>query len=185
VTPTARSMKYFRDRGFIVANVEKILHMPGRPFGNRRDAFGFGDLLIAKPDWGAALIQVTSSDHVSHRVNKIQRGLAQDLTDQKDVDEAHAANENADVWLAAGCRIFVMGWAKRGARNCPKIWTPRIVELTYIYAHELPRKSLCVSSSERRSVRDTPARARRVKPAVRRPSRISARRKGANRDARN
>ena len=71
MTPSARSTQYPLKLGFIVAPVEKVIHMPTAPFPFKRDAFGFGDLLIARPGFGAALVQVTDSTHVSHRVKKI------------------------------------------------------------------------------------------------------------------
>ena len=123
MTPTQRSTHYLRKQGFIVCRVEQTLHMPGRPWGNKKDAFGFRDLL-AMSDEGIALVQVTSSDHVSHRVNKI-RGVPTDLNDPKAVREAIDIAVNARAWQRAGGKIFVHGWAKRGPRGKRKVWTLR------------------------------------------------------------
>jgi hypothetical protein len=123
VSPTSRSLKHLRDNGFIATKVEQVLHMPGRPFPMKRDAFGFGDLLIAgPPGYGAGLVQVTDSSSITHRIKKIQ-GIAKDLTDEKQVKEAIAANENAIKWLTSGNHIMVHGWAKRGPRGKRKRWT--------------------------------------------------------------
>jgi len=119
--PSERSTKYLRDQGFIVANVEKWIPIPGKKFKVTKDAFGFADLLIAKPDFGAALVQVTDSSSIPHRVKKIL-GIAHDLTDEKQVADAIKAAVNADTWLRAGQRIFVQGWAKRGPRGEKKRW---------------------------------------------------------------
>ena len=115
-------MQYFRNNGFIVARVEQMLHIPGAPFPRKIDAFGFGDLLIAKPGFGAALVQVTSSDHISHRVNKIN-GIPEDPRDEKSRNEAELAHHYSRIWLRSGNRVFVHGWAKRGARGKRKKWT--------------------------------------------------------------
>src|SRR5271155_4458070 len=136
MTPTARSMKYFRDRGCIVAGVEKTLHMPGRPFPMKRDAFGFGDLLVAVAgQQGIALVQVTDISSMSARRNKITHGIAKELDEPKRVAEAQAAQENARHWIGAGGRILLHGWGKRGARGKKKLWTLRREEITYIYPH--------------------------------------------------
>lgn len=129
MTPSARSVKHLRDRGFIVAPVEQIVHMPGRPFSNKRDAFGFGDLLIARPEFGAALVQVTSATNVSHRIDKIL-GVPEDASDPKSVETAKLVRANAETWIRSGNRLFVHGWAKKGPRGERKRWTLSERELT-------------------------------------------------------
>lgn len=128
LTPSARSTQWLRKNGFIVAKVEQIIHMPNAPFPLKRDAFYFGDLLIAQKGFGAALVQVTSSDHVSHRVNKIN-GIPQDPKDERCVRETELAHSYARIWLASGNRIFVHGWAKRGPRGAKKKWTLTEMEI--------------------------------------------------------
>lgn len=101
--PSARSTKYLRDRGFIVCKVEQRLPIPGMFV--TRDAFNFGDLLIAKPGWGVALLQETSAAHMSEREGKIH------------------SNPQSAVWLASGGRILIHGWSKKGPRGKMKRWT--------------------------------------------------------------
>jgi hypothetical protein len=140
MTPTARSMKYFRDRGCIVAGVEKTLHMPGCPFPMKRDCFGFGDLLVAQQGaQGIALVQVTDSSSWTSHYNKIVHGIAKDASDPKKVDQAIAANAYARGWLSAGGRIFLHAWGKKGARGQVKRWTLRREEITQI-CHPKPQK---------------------------------------------
>lgn len=107
MTPTARSLKYLRDAGWVVATVERWLPIPGgRPV--RSDAFGFGDLLAAHPlQRETALVQVTTAANVSARVRKIQ-GL-----------------EDARSWLAAGNLIWVHGWDQNAAGR----WRVRVVQI--------------------------------------------------------
>jgi hypothetical protein len=127
MTPTARSTKWLRDRGWIVAKVEQRLHMPKAPYPITRDAFNFGDLLAALPstteedgsDGGIALIQVTGGQggNLMARVRKI-------------MEEPEIA-ELAHKWLKSGGWIFAHGWAKRGARGKPKRWTLKIKSIEH------------------------------------------------------
>lgn len=108
MTPTARSTKWLRDRGWIVARVEQRLHMPKSPFPITRDAFGFGDLLAAHPLEGIALVQVTSTGNVNAREKKmLETEIAQRVF----------------VWKRAGGKVLLHGWAKRGPRGERKLWT--------------------------------------------------------------
>lgn len=119
---TVRSTKYLRDRGFVVAKVEQKIHMPLSPFPVTRDAFGFGDLLVAHPAVGIALIQVTTaSSNFNKRIRKIQ-GFAADPDDEKEVEQARAARDNAEVWILSRGKIFVHGWGKKGPRGQKKTW---------------------------------------------------------------
>lgn len=115
MTPTARSLAHLRKHGYSVAVVEKWI--PATPAGfkgpiKRSDVWQFGDLLAAKVgEPGATLIQTTSGTNVSARVNKI-KGIAE-----------------SGIWLAAGNKIVVHGWSKKGPRGKAKRWTPRVVEI--------------------------------------------------------
>jgi hypothetical protein len=82
--------------------------MPGRPWGNKKDAFGFGDLLVAHREFGVFLIQVTSGSNLSARVHKI-------LDDPK-------IHGQALQWCLAGGKIALHGWAKKGPRGQKKKW---------------------------------------------------------------
>lgn len=137
-SPTQRSIEYFRDAGILVTKVEQVLPMPGRPFPHRKDAFGFGDLLVATPlivdergrplrGW-IALVQVTSTAGFNSRVEKI-RGYSDDERDPKNQEKAYQCNRDAHVWIKAGGRILVHGWALRGPRGKVKRWTLRAGEM--------------------------------------------------------
>ena len=106
MTPTARSMKLLRDRGYIVCRVEQRVPHSFRT----RDAFNFGDLLAAAcataETFGTiALVQVTTASHLANRERK-----ARDLTE-------------CWRWIRAGGRVFLHGWAKKGPRGKRKVWT--------------------------------------------------------------
>ena len=130
-SPTQRSTKYLRDRGWIVARVEQRLHMPKSPFPITKDAFGFGDLLAAHADIGrVALVQSTGGQggNFAARIRKI--------IDTPEISEL------AWSWIAAGGIILVHGWAKRGPRGERKKWTlaarqiMRTHEAHHLYAYE-------------------------------------------------
>lgn len=126
--PGARSMNWFRRRGYMVCKVEQTIHMPHAPFPYKRDAFGFGDLLVCKPGWGKALVQVTSSDHVRNREAK-----AKALT----FKIPHAKGQKAQVagslnyWLESGGRFLVHGWRKGGPRGKAKKWILTELEVKF------------------------------------------------------
>lgn len=107
-------MKWLRERGFIVCRVEQILHMPTRPFPFKKDAFGFGDLLAAHPEHGIFLIQVTSTNNINARAEKIS----------DDLKVAPLASQ----WIRSTGKIQVHGWARRGPRGKRKKWTITILE---------------------------------------------------------
>ncbi len=115
MSPTARSMAELRKRGFSACVVEKWV--PASPKGFRgpiitRDAFNFGDILACKiGEPGALLVQTTSTANVSARLAKIR------------------SIPEAGIWMAAGNRILIMGWAKRGAKGETKHWTCREIEV--------------------------------------------------------
>lgn len=113
MTPTARTLAECRKRGWPAYVCEKWIQAVKR----RIDAFGFGDLLVLDGQPGALLIQATgetASGNVSTRVTKIRTECA----------------DAARAWLAAGNRIQVWGWGKRGAAGKRKLWTLREVPVT-------------------------------------------------------
>jgi hypothetical protein len=103
LTPSARSLKYLRDREVPVCRVEQRLPIPGKFV--TKDAFGFGDLLaIFNGSFGITLIQVTSTSNLNAREKKLR-----------------AISEH-EKWLQAGGTILLHGWAKQGPRGKRKRW---------------------------------------------------------------
>lgn len=111
--PTARTLKWLRDRGHYACVVERYCSFTKR----RHDAFNFGDILCfakaaLRQPHSVLLVQTTSGSNVSSRIAKI------------------VAEPAAAAWLEDDRRgILVIGWAKRGARGKRKLWTPRIVRV--------------------------------------------------------
>ena len=102
MNPTARSMRYFKDRGYIVARVEQRLPIPGMFI--TLDAFGFGDLLVASPGFGIALVQSTTFTNLKARQKKAK------------------ALPEFRKWRHSGGKVIFHGWVKRGPRGKRKTW---------------------------------------------------------------
>lgn len=74
----------------------------------RRDAYGFADILICRVGQiGATLVQVTTGDNHAKRLDKIR------------------ASAEAGVWLAAGNRILLQSFSKKGKAGKRKLWQVR------------------------------------------------------------
>ncbi len=74
-----------------------------------RDVYGFGDILACSPSRGVMLVQTTTGAHMANRATKTK------------AEPRHA------IWLAAGGRIQIHGWAVRAGqkeREC------RVLEIT-------------------------------------------------------
>ena len=114
MSPTARTLKYYRDQGVDTDVTERRLPFHGdKPGGYLRDLFGFIDL-IALTDSGIVGIQATSTTNASHRIMKIRcecEGLA-------------------TKWVNSGGKILVIGWRKYAKPVDRKFWRPTIVDLT-------------------------------------------------------
>jgi hypothetical protein len=95
MTPTARSLDLLRRNGYVVDVVERWI--PGANI--RRDLFHFGDLLAVHPTQREiVIVQCTTLSNLPARVAKIKR-----------IPELSGL-------LAAGVRVQVHGWARRGGR---------------------------------------------------------------------
>ena len=108
MTPTQRSLKHLRGEGYTVGIVEHW-----NPFAHiRQDLFGFVDLVALDPKFMQVIfVQTTSGSNVSARVQKIE------------------VNPHYATAKAAGVRVEVHGWSKRGERGKRKTWQLRIVEM--------------------------------------------------------
>lgn len=108
MSPTQRSLKWLRDRGYHAAVVEKW-----NAYARiRQDLFGICDIVAIKEDQpGIMGVQTTSGSNVSARITKCME------------------SPSLAIWLKAGNRFVIHGWAKRGARGERKLWDIRIHEL--------------------------------------------------------
>lgn len=92
---TQRSLKLLRDDGYEAEVVEKWI-----PFiKQRKDLFGFIDILCLCPHRGFLGVQTTTAGHALERIKKIK------------------AEPKHRKFLAAGGHIEVHGWKKLGKRS--------------------------------------------------------------------
>jgi len=104
MSPTARSLRYLRERQCIATVVERF--NPGAKV--RVDFLGFGDILALEPGrHGVLAVQVTTTSNMAARIKKI---------------ESEALARNVTAWLSAGNRIRVHGWSLKGPRGRRKTW---------------------------------------------------------------
>ena len=103
-SPTQRSLAHLRSQGYLVTIVERW-----NPHARiRQDLYGFIDLLALRGDETLA-VQVTTADHVAHRLAKI------------------AEAEHIGAVREAGWRIEVHGW--RYDRKTRR-WICRVVDVS-------------------------------------------------------
>jgi hypothetical protein len=109
MTPTARSLRFLREQGWVADVVER--RMPGCAI--TKDFLGFADILAVRPgELGVQAVQTTTRAHQAHRYAKVQ------------------ASGYLSLWLAAGNRAVVHGWAKVGKRGARKTWEVTVQEVT-------------------------------------------------------
>ena len=108
-SPTQRSLKLLRERGYVAAVTERW-----NPHARlRQDLFGFIDI-VALSAIGIIAVQTTSGANMAARIAKIQ------------------ALPAAKTWLDSGGLIIVHGWRKVGARGARKLWECRHSWLTLV-----------------------------------------------------
>lgn len=106
MSPCQRSLKKWRDAGWLVAVVE---HWNQYAF-IRQDLFGMFDLLAIKDNITFG-IQTTSMGNIEARCEKLR------------------SNPLLTRWCQGDRRAIVEGWAKRGPRGKAKRWTCKEVYL--------------------------------------------------------
>ena len=111
--PGRLSLQYCKKQEWRAQIVEKWIPQTMQ----RKDLFGFGDIVVLDDQFGSLLVQACVTGSGANRVRKI----LEDCT------------EAAIDWLSAGNRIEVWGWAKRGAEGKRKLWT---LKLYRIFLHE-------------------------------------------------
>jgi hypothetical protein len=114
LSPTQRTLRELRQRGVIVAIVERWNQFGG-PFGIRQDLWGFGDALALYPEYkGVTAIQCCARSGLSAHRTKILE------------------NEIAPEFLKAENRIEIWAWGKvkkvRGGKLM--VYKPVIEEIT-------------------------------------------------------
>lgn len=109
MTPTQRSLKYLRDKGYAAEVVERF-NIYSK---TRHDLFNMWDIVaLGTGEVGITGIQTTSGSNVSARIKKLQ------------------ANPLFTRWVDAGNGAYVHGWRKVGPRGKRKTWQLREILLT-------------------------------------------------------
>lgn len=109
MSPTQRSLKHLREQGYTAQVVERWNAWAKV----RVDLFSWIDIVAIRHDRTGVLgVQCTSDSNVAARLAK-----------------ARVTNE-LGTWLAAGNRLVIHGWGKKGARGARKTWTLREVQVT-------------------------------------------------------
>lgn len=111
-SPTQRTLKLYRDNGFVCQVVERWCQYSRR----RIDLFGVIDIAVldtsANPWDGVLGLQACAGDSHAARRTKI------------------LASPEAKLWLMRKNRLQIVSWAKRGPRGQVKRWTHRVEEIT-------------------------------------------------------
>jgi len=109
-SPTQRSLKLLRERGYMAAITEHW-----NPHARlRQDLFGFIDIIAVSRLYGIIAVQTTSGPNMAARIDKIRESV------------------HATVWLGGGGTIIVHGWRKVGARGARKLWECREVRMMLV-----------------------------------------------------
>jgi hypothetical protein len=133
--------------------VEKYIKHPNMKFGRRIDAFGIGDILACRAPVFVPCTRCEASGAVTVRFGSITSddefpcpncagtgkflagapciALVQCFPDASFAEHRTKilAIPELQIWKAAGGKVFLQGWAKRGPRGQVKRWTMREEEL--------------------------------------------------------
>jgi len=113
ISNTSRTLNYLREQGWVADKVEQFNPYAGK-FGQRKDMFGFGDV-VAMGEGSIIAIQSCGQAFSEHN-----RKITQ--------DEKVAGN--ALLWLENGGRLILIGWRKVKLKRggLAMRWSPRIKE---------------------------------------------------------
>ena len=115
ISNTSRTLEYIRSQGWIADKVEQWNPYAGK-FGQRKDMFGFADI-VAMGENSIIAIQSCGQSFAAHK--------------QK-ILEDEIVSLNAYLWLENGGRLILIGWRKIKLKRGSKAmrWAPRIHEFT-------------------------------------------------------
>jgi len=111
MSATQRTLQFLRRRG-LRADIAERWNAFSKPFGNRRDLFGWIDILAYSPDWGVIGVQsCTAGTRKEHKTRML-------------VD----CREAVSTWLESRCVAELWVWRKlkvvRGGFK--KVWSPLV-----------------------------------------------------------
>lgn len=110
MSPTQRTLKYFRDQGAIAKVVERFVKFPHMKHGVRQDLWG-ADIQVIQ---GQKLLAVQTCAGSGH-AKRTTRATADPLV---------------QAWLRTGNGFEIWSWSKKGPRGKRKLWSPRVTQLT-------------------------------------------------------
>ena len=115
ISNTSRTLNYIREQGWVADKVEQFNAYAGK-FGQRKDMFGFGDI-VAMGENSIIAIQSCGQAFSEHN---------------KKITEDEIVAPNALLWLQNGGRLILIGWRKVKLKKGGKAmrWSPRIKEYT-------------------------------------------------------
>lgn len=115
ISNTSRTLEYIRQQGWTADKVEQFNAYAGK-FGQRKDMFGFGDI-VAMGENSIIAIQSCGQAYVEHH---------------KKITEDEKVAPLARLWIKNGGRLILIGWRKIKLKRGGKAmrWSPRIKEYT-------------------------------------------------------
>ena len=114
MTPTQRTLQFYKDRGFQCGIVERWVPNPKAPGGGfRKDLFNIIDVIAVSAEEGIIGIQSTGSDFSGHWKK---------LTQEK-VQESRQ-------WILSGGKLVLISWTKKKNQTKRLVWTPKLKEIS-------------------------------------------------------
>jgi len=107
MTHTERTIKWLRDRGFVVGKAERLIPT-GKGYPQRKDLFGIIDLIAIKPGMTIG-VQSTGVAHSAHVKTILKTEI-----------------ENTRRWLLAGNHLWLISWRKLKTGPVQRTYKPRI-----------------------------------------------------------
>lgn len=113
ISNTSRTLNYLRQQGWVADKVEQFNAYAGK-FGQRKDAFGFIDILAMGEN---TIIAIQSCGQAFAEHNR-------------KITEDEIVAPNVLMWLENGGRLLLIGWRKVKLKRGGKAlrWQPRIKE---------------------------------------------------------
>ena len=114
ISPTQRTLKALRDKGYKAGVVERWLRYAGK-FGKRQDLFGIIDIIAISP------IEVLGVQCCGSSLSEHFRKLTEEKN-QESYDWLESTHRSLEIW----------SWRKvlKKSGGKAKIWQPRIVKIT-------------------------------------------------------
>jgi len=115
ISNTSRTLEYIRSQGWVADKVEQFNPYAGK-FGQRKDMFGFGDI-VAMGENSIIAIQSCGQAFSEHN---------------KKITQDEKVAPLALMWIENGGRLILIGWRKVKLKRGGKAmrWSPRIKEYT-------------------------------------------------------